>query len=103
MGSSSDRWHEEQDFSSVCKYELDQLRIMVNKLIDLAKSEPEWAKERLEELMKAIYGGKVQITFVSHKEPNHEKQSNLCVTGDKQAPKSPLQEIWEIWDEPKTQ
>ncbi len=63
MGSSSDKWHEEQDYSSLQEYEFDQLGIMVDKLIQLANHDPEWIKKKLKELIKAIHGGKVTITF----------------------------------------
>ena len=85
------------------EFTLSEIQKLVDKILYWATVCPEQAKEKFEELMKAIYGGKVQITFTSHKEPNHEKQSDLRVTGDKQAPKSPLQEIWEVFDGPKTQ
>lgn len=85
------------------EFTLGEIQKLVDKILYWAAIYPDQAKEKLEELMKAVYGGKIQITFASHEEPNHEKQSDLCATGNKQTPKSPLQEIWEVFDTPKTQ
>lgn len=71
-----------------------EIQRLVDSILERAQKDPEYAKKLIEGLIKSI---------ASHGKPNHEKQSDLCVTGDKKTPKSPLQEIWEVFDAPKTQ